>query len=54
MIKAEVVFSENNIFIMGRTIQIDHIDWLYHVYELEHHVEKFKKLEDAIAFCLED
>lgn len=54
MIKAEVIFDGDNIFVMGRTIKIDHLDWLYHVYELETHVDIFKSLEQAIAYCLEN
>lgn len=53
MIKAEVVFDGDKVCVMGRTIKIDHIDWLYHVYELENHVEMFRSLEQAIAYCLE-
>lgn len=54
MIKAEVVFDGESIFVNGRTIKIDHLDWLYHVYELEIHVDMFQSLEQAIKYCMEN
>ncbi|WP_236525025.1 hypothetical protein [Escherichia coli] len=54
MIKAEVVFDGESIFVNGRTIKIHHLDWLYHVYELENHVDMFHSLEQAIEYCMEN
>lgn len=54
MIQAEVVFEDDSISINGKTIKIDHLDWLYHVYEMEVHVEMFQSLEKAIKHCLEN
>ncbi|QYC51400.1 hypothetical protein [Acinetobacter phage BUCT628] len=54
MIEEKVVFDDESIFVNGKTIKIDHLDWLYHVYELETHVDMFQSLEQAIKYCMEN
>lgn len=54
MIEAKVVFNDESIFVNSKTIKIDHLDWLYHVYELENHIDMFQSLEQAIKYCMEN